>query len=94
MPGFTGQLITQYLASHRERSSFTLGIAARSQAKLVEIKRKLQLDDSVREFTVDVTRFEQVDHIVQQVKVVVNAVGPFWRWGTPVVRCVVLCILS
>lgn len=84
--GYTGQLITQYLANHPERSSFTLGITARSQNKLVEIKKKLRLDDSVREFVVDVTKFDELDHVVQQVKVVINAVGPFWRWGTPVVR--------
>lgn len=84
--GFTGQLITKYLAEHPQRSSFTLGIAARSQAKLADLKKRLNLDESVKEFVVDVTKFEDVENTVQQVKVVINAVGPFWRWGTSVVR--------
>ena len=87
-PGYTGQLITQYLAAHPQRSSFTLGVAARSKSKLAQTKQKLGLDDSVKEFYVDVTKVEEVDDIVRQSKVVINAVGPYWRWGTPVVRCV------
>jgi short subunit dehydrogenase-like uncharacterized protein len=50
------------------------------------VKKKLQLDDSVREFCVDVTKPEEVDQVVRSVKVVINTVGPYWRWGTPVVR--------
>ncbi len=27
------------------------------------------------------TNFDDVEKIVQQAKVIVNAVGPYWRWG-------------
>ncbi|KAI6099936.1 hypothetical protein EDD16DRAFT_1657074 [Pisolithus croceorrhizus] len=53
--GYTGRLITRYLAAHPQRETFTFGIAARSEKN----------------------------------SVVINAVGPFWRWGTSVVRACV-----
>ncbi|EKM53778.1 uncharacterized protein PHACADRAFT_260290, partial [Phanerochaete carnosa HHB-10118-sp] len=84
--GCTGQLIAQYLASHPQRHSFTLGLAARSKSRLADLKKKLSLGNDVKEFYVDVANSEEVDSVVQRAKVVINAVGPFWRWGTPVVR--------
>ena len=34
---------------------------------------------------VDVTKPEEVEAAVRKVKVVINTVGPFMRWGTPVI---------
>ncbi|GJE97550.1 saccharopine dehydrogenase-domain-containing protein [Phanerochaete sordida] len=84
--GYTGQLVTKYLSEHPQRSSFTLGVGARSKGKLSELKKKLRFDDSVKEFVVDVTKYDEVYSVVQHAKVVINAVGPFWRWGTTVVK--------
>ncbi len=39
---------------------------------------------------VDVTKPDQVVAAVKTAKVVINTVGPFWTYGTPVVRCVIL----
>ena len=36
----------------------------------------------------DVTNIDEVEAAVRSVKVVINTVCPFWKWGTPVVRCV------
>lgn len=83
--GYTGRLITTYLHEHPERSSFTLGIAARSKAKLNDLKKSLKLDDSVETFYVDVTKPDSVEEVVKQAKVVINTIGPFWYWGEPVV---------
>jgi len=88
--GFTGRLIVQYLADHPERSSFSLGIAARSRVKLHELKQRLQLDDTIYTLQVDVTDAIQVDEAVKQAKVIINTVGPYWRWGTNVVRACAL----
>ena len=37
---------------------------------------------------VDVTNDDDVERVIRRVKVVINTVGPYWRWGTGVVRCV------
>ncbi|KAH8103424.1 Saccharopine dehydrogenase-domain-containing protein [Cristinia sonorae] len=87
--GFTGRLITEVLQTHRERPSFSFGIAGRSQSKLAKLKKDLKLDDSVQIFDVDVTSEEQVEGVVSQAAVVINAVGPYWIYGTTVVKACV-----
>ncbi|PSS06495.1 hypothetical protein PHLCEN_2v3697 [Hermanssonia centrifuga] len=84
--GYTGRLIARYLNAHPERSSFTFGIAGRSKSKLASLKQELNLGDSVQVFHVDVTKQSDVDEVVKATKVVINTVGPYWRWGTPVVK--------
>jgi len=37
-------------------------------------------------YEVDVTNFDDVEKLVQQAKVIINAAGPYWRWGKPVVN--------
>ncbi|OSC96785.1 hypothetical protein PYCCODRAFT_1378483 [Trametes coccinea BRFM310] len=84
--GFTGRLITRYLYNHPQRSSFTLGVGVRSKAKGEELKRSLGLDDRVQLIQLDVSSYETVEPAVKDAKVVINAVGPFWRYGANVVR--------
>jgi short subunit dehydrogenase-like uncharacterized protein len=85
--GFTGKLITEYLFAHPLRSSsFTFAIAARSQSKLKSLVSELGLDDSVNVLQVDATNFEQVENAVKATKVVINTVGPYFKWGTLVIR--------
>ncbi|KAF4590494.1 hypothetical protein EYR38_009795 [Pleurotus pulmonarius] len=45
----------------------------------------------VHTLLVDVTNAEQLERAVRGARVVINAVGPFWRWGTAVVRACVRC---
>lgn len=85
-PGFTGRLITRYLHVHRERDSFSLGVAGRSKTKLKELSDDLDLEDSVKVFTVDVTKEDELDNLISQTKVVINTVGPFLKWSKPVVQ--------
>jgi short subunit dehydrogenase-like uncharacterized protein len=89
LTGFTGRLVTRYLVAHPERKSFTFGIAARSKSKLDALVAELGVDDSVPCVYVDVTDDAQVEVAVMRTKVVLNLVGPYSRWGTPVVRWVV-----
>lgn len=84
--GFTGRLITRYLYAHPDRGHrFTFAIGARSKSKLDELISDLSLDSSVEVIIIDVTKPEQMEAAVKKVKVVINTVGPFMRWGTPVV---------
>ncbi|KAL1746933.1 Saccharopine dehydrogenase-domain-containing protein [Schizophyllum fasciatum] len=88
--GYTGRLVARYLnAHHQYRTSFSLAIAGRSKAKLDALKEKENLDDAVTIVQVDVTQPEDVERAVKDAKVVINTVGPFVRWGTPVVRACV-----
>jgi short subunit dehydrogenase-like uncharacterized protein len=38
---------------------------------------------------VDITKPGDVDAVVRQASVVINTIGPYWRWGTSVVRACV-----
>ena len=94
LAGYTGRLVTEYLYAHPERSRFTLGICARSEEKVVALKTELHLDDSVKVFYADVTKREEVEGVVKQAKVVIAAVGPFWKYGTPLARCALILLNS
>lgn len=87
--GFTGRLITRYLYSHPSKSSFTFALAARSKSKLSALASSLNLDASVKLEVLDVTKPDELDAAIKAgVRVVINTVGPYWIWGTPVVRYV------
>jgi short subunit dehydrogenase-like uncharacterized protein len=85
--GFTGRLIIRYLSHHPQRSAFTFAIGARSPTKVKTLLQDLGLQDSSIDFVqVDVTSKTQVENAVENARVVINTVGPYWRWGTLVVE--------
>ncbi|KIM40396.1 hypothetical protein M413DRAFT_446577 [Hebeloma cylindrosporum] len=84
--GYTGRLITRYLVAHPQWPQFTLAIGARSTQKLGKLVEDLNLPSSVKLVHVDVTRPLEVEAAVRVARVVINTVGPYWLWGTPVVR--------
>ncbi|KAF8661486.1 hypothetical protein AX16_001323 [Volvariella volvacea WC 439] len=87
--GFTGRLITRYLAAHPQRSQFTFTVSGRSSSKLEELVKDLGLDSSIPVLKIDVSNEEDIKKAVEGVKVVINTVGPYLRWGTKVVRACV-----
>lgn len=87
--GFTGKLITRYLANHPQRASspFTLTLGGRSREKLNQLAKSLESrtsSDSI--VVVDLSNYSNVESAVIRAKVVVNAVGPYWKFGEHVVR--------
>ncbi|KAJ4002349.1 Saccharopine dehydrogenase-domain-containing protein [Lentinula boryana] len=84
--GVTGRQVTRYLNSHPQCSQFTLAIAGRSRRKLDDLISDLSLPKSIQVHVVDVTDFDQVEALVKSSKIVLNTVGPFAKWGPPVVR--------
>ena len=85
--GFTGRLIAQYLATHKQKQLFVLGLGARSETKLKEVVAELGIADKVDEFVnVDVKDRASVERAVKRTRVVINVVGPYWHYGTPVVE--------
>lgn len=85
--GYTGRLITRYLKAHPDHSTFTFAVAGRSKSKLAELVEELRLGDDVEVIQLDVTNFDELESVVKRAKVIINTVGPYWRWGSPVVRC-------
>ncbi|TDL16443.1 NAD-P-binding protein [Rickenella mellea] len=86
--GYTGRLITRYLRTHPSRSMFSFSIGGRSKPKLLAVLSELHPDSGgdVEVVEVDVTDDASVERAVRAFKVVINAVGPFWTYGTGVVR--------
>ncbi|KAK7057760.1 Sacchrp-dh-NADP domain-containing protein [Favolaschia claudopus] len=89
--GFTGKLISHYLAGHRDGALFNLALGARSKARLDAVVAALDIGTSVELHVVDTTQEEQLEAILakKEVTVVINTVGPFYLWGTPVVKACV-----
>ena len=83
--GLSGRQVAIYLAKHPQRSSFTFGLAGRSKSKMDTVAAELGTPN-VPVFEFDVTDEAQVDKLVRNAKIVINTVGPFWKWGTPVVK--------
>jgi short subunit dehydrogenase-like uncharacterized protein len=59
-----------------------------------ELAEALHVSDSaVKRVVVDVMSEGSLQEAMRQlggVKVVINTIGPYWRWGTPVVQYVVV----
>jgi short subunit dehydrogenase-like uncharacterized protein len=45
----------------------------------------LPIDDSVQIFELDIFDARAIEGAVRQAKVVLNCVGPYWHYGSPVV---------
>ncbi|TDL16442.1 hypothetical protein BD410DRAFT_622891 [Rickenella mellea] len=84
--GFTGRIVTRYLHTHPNRSSFSFAIGGRSRSKLSALVDELKLDESVEVIEFNANDDASVEVAVQRVKVVINMVGPYWLYGTPIVR--------
>ncbi|KIL60119.1 hypothetical protein M378DRAFT_84153 [Amanita muscaria Koide BX008] len=87
--GFTGRLISRYLASHPQSGRFSWAIAARSKSKLSELVKELSLSADVGILELNVKDEHNVEQVVKKARVVINTVGPFSLYGTPVVRACV-----
>ncbi|KAF7289302.1 Sacchrp-dh-NADP domain-containing protein [Mycena indigotica] len=91
--GFTGKLVTRQLAFHRDRDAFALVLGGRSEARLNSLVKELGLDSSIRLQVVDVKNREQLGKVIPAATVVLNTVGPFWLYGSPVVEtCLRNCV--
>jgi short subunit dehydrogenase-like uncharacterized protein len=86
--GYTGKLIVDYLYKHPQRSSpgFSLALGARSKPKLDELSKSLGLGQDVQLWVVNIQDEGSLEQAIRQSKVVINAAGPYWTIGTPVVK--------
>jgi hypothetical protein len=86
---FTGRLIARYLEKHPERSKIKYAIAGRSVNKLNALASELKLDQSnVAIIGVNISDYDELEALVKRTRLVINCVGPFALYSTPVVRYV------
>ncbi len=84
--GFTGKLVAEYVARHAP-AEMAWAIAGRNRGKLEAIKTALGADCGV-EVGESLDR-TSLDAIVSRTRVVASTVGPFARYGTPMVEACV-----
>jgi len=84
--GFTGKLITRYIAAHPQKAHFSLAVGARSATKLQQLVEELNLPASIKLVQVDVAREDELERAISGARVVINCIGPFFHSGPPIVR--------
>jgi short subunit dehydrogenase-like uncharacterized protein len=83
--GFTGALTAEYLASHVPAGT-RWALAGRNRSKLEQVRRRL--DPRAAELPLlhaDVTDPDSLRSVAEAAKVVITTVGPYIRYGEPVV---------
>jgi len=98
--GFTGQLVAHYLVS-RSRSRGSLlrwAIGGRRADRLSELKRELETSSGrggeeldIGIVTGDSLKVVDMEVVASSTRVVVSTVGPFSKYGTPLVAACVKC---
>ncbi|KAL2814886.1 Saccharopine dehydrogenase-domain-containing protein [Aspergillus cavernicola] len=86
--GYTGRLCASFIAQNYP-TTVQWGIAGRSETKLKDLAKELQRDfpDRVQPETELVELdIESLTPLVSKSKVVINGVGPFHRFSTPIVE--------
>ena len=86
--GFTGGLTAEYLAAHAPNGC-RWAIAGRSREKLLAVRQQLaEINPSCGDLDLlvaDVTDRESLRAVVSRTRVVVTTVGPYLRYGEPLV---------
>lgn len=80
--GFTGKLTAQYLAAHAPKN-FRWALGGRNEAKLDEVRRAIGVD--VPLVVADAASPALLDELVKRTDVVATTVGPFRKYGEPLV---------
>jgi short subunit dehydrogenase-like uncharacterized protein len=92
--GFTGQLVSKYLAA-KAPAGIKLALAGRSEDKLLKLRESLrsELDGSVGRkvedmgiLVADALNEAEVTKVAGSTRMVIAAAGPFAKYGTPLAR--------
>ncbi|KNC98729.1 uncharacterized protein SPPG_06407 [Spizellomyces punctatus DAOM BR117] len=86
--GFTGSLVAEYLAQHAPKN-VKFAIAGRSQKKLEDVRNKVAKLAPERKniplIIADSGDEASLDKLVSQTRVIISTVGPFLKYGIPLV---------
>eukprot|EP01004_Peranema_trichophorum_P004328 NODE_3259_length_1387_cov_60.857595_g2835_i0.p1 GENE.NODE_3259_length_1387_cov_60.857595_g2835_i0~~NODE_3259_length_1387_cov_60.857595_g2835_i0.p1 ORF type:complete len:417 (+),score=63.38 NODE_3259_length_1387_cov_60.857595_g2835_i0:66-1316(+) len=84
--GYTGKIVAEYLAKNYG-NQIKWALAGRNKNKLQDVKNSIGLDIPLLE--ADVNNVESLQSLVKQTKVVITTVGPYEKYGTPLVEACV-----
>ena len=84
--GFTGKLVAKYLS---QKTDLKWAIAGRSAEKLAAIKDDLGAPSGMDVVVADSSNYESLLSMAKSCKVVASTVGPFMKYGEPLVKACV-----
>jgi len=82
--GFTGRLVFEYLSQNAPKG-FKWAIGGRNKTQLETIRTKAKGAEDVDIVIADSMDQKSVEAMVQQCRVIISTVGPFLKYGTPLV---------
>lgn len=90
--GYSGSITCEYIANKAPRG-FKWAISGRDKVKLEELKKNLEKIDpqyaNLDIFVADATNFEQIKKLCDRTSVFISFVGPYRKFGEPIVRACV-----
>jgi short subunit dehydrogenase-like uncharacterized protein len=85
--GFTGRLVAEYLnATYGVGGTVRWAMAGRSAAKLAQVRDELGIDAALPLLVADAGDEAALMGLVKQTRVVLTTVGPYQRFGEPLIR--------
>jgi short subunit dehydrogenase-like uncharacterized protein len=87
--GYTGTLISKYLATAASAANITWGISGRNKKFLDELAHECQAKDSKRKqqtptiFVADSLKAADMETVAKRARVVIACAGPFSKYGMP-----------
>jgi hypothetical protein len=89
--GFTGSLAAKYLVKQYKNSGLKWAIAGRNQKALETVRAELNVNANDLDILIaDASKPETLRALVADTRVVITTVGPFVRYGTPLVEACAL----
>ena len=83
--GFTGKLVAKYMTENYANSNLSWALAGRNEDKLQSLLHSLGQPD-VPTIVADAQDSEEIAALVKQTRVVLTTVGPYARYGSPLVE--------
>ena len=83
--GFTGKLVTEYMAQQYTASNLKWAIAGRSKEKLENVVASSGQLENLDVLVADAKDEQAMHNLVQQTRVVLTTVGPYARYGSELV---------
>ena len=90
--GFTGKLVVEYLLENYgiSNSKFTWAIAGRNESRLEELNKSFthikSRSEKIDTFVVDCFDSKALDILTSSCKVIISTVGPYLKYGLPLVK--------
>lgn len=84
--GFTGKIVAKYLS---QKKDIKWAIAGRSAEKLAAIKEEIGSPAGMDVVIADSSKYETLVSMAEKSKVIASTVGPFMKYGEPLVRACV-----